>query len=63
MIAPCSLVALTGLGHFQIEPQSLMWAAEVVPGAPPLKMSFEFGGELGGGPRAAGKGRQAMAQG
>ena len=62
-IATGCLSSLASLGFFQFEPQTFMRAAEVVPGAPPLKMSFEFGGELSGGPRAPGKGRQPLAQG
>ena len=37
-IEPGGLLALAGLRHFSLLPQSLMGAAEVVPNAPPLKM-------------------------
>ncbi len=55
--------AIRILRGFQLEPQTLMTAAEVVPGAPPLEMGFKSGGELGGGPGAAGQSRQIVAQG
>jgi hypothetical protein len=53
-VKPCSLRALAGQGRIQLEPQSLMRAAEVVKGVPPREMSFKFRGGLGDRPKTGG---------
>jgi hypothetical protein len=63
LIAPRGLAPLAGLGRFPFETQALMRAAEVIPRSPPLQVGLQGRGELGGGPGAAGQGREALAQG
>ena len=60
MIEPCRLAALAGIGRVELEPQSLMGTAEVVPRAPPRQVGLQSRGELGGCARAAGQGGEAL---